>query len=136
MLINISWLQWNYFWLAHMWNSPEDCHIFLFCHSSLLLKGYYCASTVFPIKGFLVALTSLLEPAACLLEVVSYPLSGFFWLICQKNIWSQVAGLGQHNISAQLPSFLVHPLLLCSNSYLLPEVFGLTSYEVNTIQKL
>lgn len=131
MLINISWFQWNYFWLAHMWNSPRDCHIFLFCHSSLFLKGCYCASTIFPTRGFLVALRSLLEPAAFLPEVVSYPLNAFFCLICQKNVWNKVAGLGQHNLSAQLPSCLVHPLLLSSSNYPLHESFCRLRHEVN-----
>lgn len=53
MLINISWFQWNYFWLAHTWNSPRDCHIFLFCHSSLFFEGlllcqYYISHQRFP----------------------------------------------------------------------------------------
>lgn len=114
-----------------MWNSPRDSRIFLFCHSSHFLKGYYCASTTFPTRGFPVALKSLLEPAACLLEIVSHPLNGFFCLICQKNIWNKVAGLGQYNLSAQLPSCLVYPLLLSSSNYLLREAFCLIRYEVN-----
>lgn len=42
-----------------------------------------------------------------------------------------MAGLGQHNLSAQLPSCLVHPLLLSSSNYPLHESFCRLRHEVN-----
>jgi len=45
---------------------------------------------------------------------------------------NKVAGLGQHNLLAQLPSCLVHPLLLSSSNYLLHEAFCLIRYEASS----
>lgn len=71
---------------------------------------------------------SLLESAACLLEVVSHSVNGFFCLMFQKNTWNKVAWLGQH-LSAQLTPWSVHPLLLSSSNCLFHEPFHLTRYD-------